>query len=146
LAELKGDVKHAETANALALHDFENLNYINIMNTIELNPSLTLLKEETTKVKHYSIARRFAEFAERQNNKRLAWFMISLLAQGVLFLPVPAALMYYYDAPIAVLIVTMIVFFANIIAGMGGSKTSVLIFLIGLSTIVHLAMIMLFVL
>jgi hypothetical protein len=115
------------------------------MNTIELNSSLNLTKEEEA-VKHESIVKRFAKFAESQHDKRLAWFMISLLAQSVLILPIPAALMYYYDAPIWVLVVTVLTFFANIIAGMGGSRINALIFLAGFSTLIHLAMILFFVL
>ncbi|MBS1530637.1 MAG: hypothetical protein JSU01_10040 [Bacteroidetes bacterium] len=115
------------------------------MNTIELNHPIDLAKKETAE-KNASLLKRFADFAESQKDKRLGWFMVSLLAQSVLFLPVPAALMYYYDAPIWVLAVTVLTFFANIIAGMGGSKINVLIFLAGFSTLIHLAMIAFFVL
>ncbi|HVS92165.1 MAG TPA: hypothetical protein VHE59_09050 [Mucilaginibacter sp.] len=114
------------------------------MNTIELNSSLELGNKETAQ-NNESIVKRFARFAATQSDKRLGWFMVSLLAQSVLFLPVPAALMYYYDAPIWVLAVTVVTFFANIIAGMGGSKINVLIFLAGFSTIIHIAMILFYV-
>lgn len=115
------------------------------MNTIELNTSFEITKTATAE-KHESIVKRFAKFAESQNDKRLGWFMISLLAQSVLFLPVPAALIYYYDASIWVLAVTVLTFFANIIAGMGGSKINVLIFLAGFGIFIHLAMILFYVL
>jgi hypothetical protein len=109
------------------------------MNSIELNTSLDL--EETSKGP-YSLIRRFNEFSEAQSSKRLGLFMVSLLAQSVLLLPVPAVLMYYYDAPVSVLAISVLLFFVNLVAGMGGSKTSVLIFLIGLSTLVNLGLIL----
>jgi hypothetical protein len=115
------------------------------MNTIELEPSATLVKAEAIERPH-SILERFEVFAESQKDKRLGWFMISLLAQAVIFVPVPAALMYYCDASILVLATTMVLFFANIIAGMGGSKIGVLMALIAITTIVHIAMILAYVL
>lgn len=115
------------------------------MNSIELNSSIDLEKEETRKVS-YSIIKRFVEFGEAQNSRRLGLFMVSLLAQSVLLLPVPAVLMYYYNASVAVLAISVLLFFANIVAGMGGSKTSVLIFLIGVSVVVNLVMILWYVL
>jgi hypothetical protein len=111
------------------------------MNSIELNTSLDLEKKETSKGP-YSLIRRFNKFSEAQSSKRLGLFMVSLLAQSVLLLPVPAVLMYYYDAPVSVLAISVLLFFVNLVAGMGGSKTSVLIFLIGLSAIVNLGLIL----
>lgn len=111
------------------------------MNSIELNTSFDLEKKETKKGP-YSLIKRFNEFSEAQSDKRLGLFMVSLLAQSVLFLPVPAVLMYYYNAPVSVLAVSVLLFFINLVAGMGGSKTSVLIFLIALSIIVNLGLIL----
>ncbi len=115
------------------------------MNTIELEPSATLVKTEAIE-RPDSTLKRFAAFAESQKDKRLGWFMISLLAQAVIFLPVPAALMYYYDASISVLAITVLLFFANLVVGMAGSKINVLIALIAITTIVHIAMIVAYVL
>ena len=115
------------------------------MNTLKLQPSIHENNTETTG-KTYSISKRLQAFFESQKDKRLAWFMISLLAQSVLILPVPAALIYYYSAPESILVVTLTLFFANIIAGMGGSKTSILISLVVLDVIAHVIMILAFVL
>jgi len=115
------------------------------MNTIELNPAVDLTNEETS-TKTLTIAEKFAAFAASQADKRTAWFLVSILAQGVLFLPLPAFLMYYYNAPIVVLATTLVLFFANIIAGMGGSKIGTLIVLLALSVVVHIGMIVLCVL
>jgi hypothetical protein len=60
-------------------------------------------------------------FADKQADSKTLWFIVSLIAQGVLFLPVPAALIYYFQAPLAVLAVTLGLYFANIISGMGGA-------------------------
>ncbi len=115
------------------------------MNTIELEPSATLVKAEAIE-KQDSILKRFEAFAESQKDKRLGWFMISLLAQAVLFLPIPAALMYYYDASISVLAITVALFFVNLVAGMAGSKINVLMILIAITTIVNIAMILAYIL
>lgn len=116
------------------------------MNTIELNPAVKLTNQETGTKATLSFVEKFTAFAASQKNNRTAWFLVSILAQGVLFLPVPAFLMYYYNAPIVVLATTLVLFFANIIAGMGGSKIGTLIFLLAFSIVVHIAMIVLCVL
>ena len=115
------------------------------MNTLKLNPSVKLAKEETAK-KPYSIYQRFNDFAEGQNEKRAAWYLISILGPGVLILPVPAALIYYYNAPAWTVAITVTLFFASVVVGMGGSNIRVLIALLGLNIIVHLLMIAIFVL
>lgn len=114
------------------------------MNTLKLD-RLAHLPAEASIENNTGIWNKFMDFADGQSKNRTAWFLVSLLFQGVLLLPVPAALMYYYDAPIYVLAVTMIFFFANIIAGMGGSSIRVLIALFGISVLVHLLMIAVFI-
>jgi len=64
-------------------------------------------------------------FADSQAESKTLWYLVSLIAQGVLFLPLPAALIYFYNAPVMILAVTLILYFANIIAGMGGSNIRV---------------------
>jgi len=54
-------------------------------------------------------------------------------------------LMYYYDAPIFVLAVTMVLFFANIIAGMGGSGIRILLNFFAASVLIHLVMVAVFI-
>ncbi|HEY4198245.1 MAG TPA: hypothetical protein VGM63_22045 [Mucilaginibacter sp.] len=115
------------------------------MNTIKLNSSINLDKEETA-AKPYSIYKKFIDFADSQTEKRAAWFLISILGPGVLFLPIPAALMYYYDASVWTLAVTVVLFFASLVVGMGGSKIGVLIALLGVNIIVHISLILMYVL
>lgn len=83
-------------------------------------------------------------WADKQAPSRTLWFMVSLMVQGVLFLPVPAILLYYFSAPVAILAVTLGLFFSNIIAGMGGAGIRVMLGLFACSVIVHLLMILIF--
>jgi hypothetical protein len=76
----------------------------------------------------------------QQPNKTL-WYIVSLIAQGVLFLPVPAALIYYFNAPVYILAITLFMYFANIIAGMGGAGIRITLSFFLLSVFVHLTMI-----
>lgn len=85
-------------------------------------------------------------FADRQVKYRTAWFLISLVFQGVFFLPVPAALTFYYGAPVYILGITLLLFFANVIAGMGGSGIRTMLTLFAVSIIVHLAMVLIYIL
>lgn len=115
------------------------------MNTIELNPTAGLADKQVeakNKILFYS---RFKEFAESQAKNRAGWFMASLLWQGVLCLPVPAFLLYYYNAPIWVLFITVLLFFINLVAGMAGTKTTTVIGLLAAGTLVNLAMVAAFV-
>nr|WP_067058502.1 hypothetical protein [Mucilaginibacter sp. L294] len=83
-------------------------------------------------------------WADRQTPNRTLWFMVSLIAQGVLFLPIPAVLLYYFHAPIAILAVTLGLFFSNIIAGMGGAGIRVMLGFFAFSILTHLLMIIVF--
>jgi hypothetical protein len=85
-------------------------------------------------------------FTESQAKSKTAWYILSMIAQGVLFLPIPAVLLYYFNAPIFVLVITLGLFFANIIAGMGGAGIRALISLFAASIIIHLIMLMIFIL
>jgi len=115
------------------------------MNTIEINSPGGLVDEEAAE-KHVSLYKRLTVFAEAQAGNRLGWYMGSLLFQGVLCLPVPAFLMYYYHAPIWVLVVTVLLFFSNLVAGMCDSKINVLMNLLVGGILVHIAMVLFFIL
>ncbi len=115
------------------------------MTTFKLNAPTAHWHNETSAQSNEGIYNKFMAFAASQNKYRTAWFLTSLVAQSVLFLPVPAILIYYYNAPIAILVVTMSLFFANVIAGMGGSGIKYMIALFALSVVVHLLMILAFI-
>ncbi|WP_454803249.1 hypothetical protein [Mucilaginibacter phyllosphaerae] len=91
-----------------------------------------------------SLLTKITAWADQQAPNRTLWFMVSLIAQGVLFLPVPAVLLYYFHAPLAVLAVTLGLFFSNIIAGMGGAGIRVMLGFFAFSILAHLLMIIVF--
>src|SRR5579863_996707 len=74
-----------------------------------------------TSEKRVGLRDKFTAFADRQQDRKVIWFFLALTVQGIFFLPMPAALMYYYNASIIVLLITMFCFFTNIIAYMGGA-------------------------
>ena len=85
-------------------------------------------------------------FADSQAKIKTQWFMISLIVQGVFFLPLPAFFSFYYGAPVYILFITLALFFANIITGMGGSAIRVILCLFALSIMVHLLMLIIYML
>jgi hypothetical protein len=101
--------------------------------------------QPATQAHKSSMYTKFMAFADGQSEHRTMWFYVSMVAQGVFLLPVPAALMYYYNAPIIVLIITLFLYFANIISGMGGAGTRVLLSLFALSVLIHIVMVAIFV-
>lgn len=102
--------------------------------------------EEHNQTNEVSLYTKWLRFTDSQAQHKTMWFMVSLMAQGVLFLPVPAVLLYYFNAPIIVLAVTLTLFFANIIAGMGGLGIRAIISLFAISTAIHLLMLAIFIL
>lgn len=113
------------------------------MATLKLNTSAHW--SNNTEIQNHETAwRKFITFADGQTKHRTIWFLVSLMVQGVLLLPVPAVLMYYYNAPIIVLAVTMTLFFASVISGMGGSGIRIMISLFALSVLVNLLMLAVF--
>lgn len=97
-------------------------------------------------VKTNSLWTKWITLADSQAPRKTLWFMVSLISQGVLFLPIPALLIYYLNAPIFVLGITLVLFFINFIAGMGGSNIRTTLTLFALSIAVHLSMLIIFLL
>ena len=92
-----------------------------------------------------NIWKKLVAFTDSQAKVKTQWFMISLIVQGVFFLPLPAALSFYYGAPVYLLLITLGLFFANIISGMGGAGIRVIGGLLATSIIVHLLMLVLYI-
>lgn len=113
------------------------------MATLTHNP-VSWAKPETNKT-NTNILTKWLAFADGQNKNKLLWFLVSLMVQGVFFLPIPAVLSYYYGAPVYLLAITLPLFFANIITGMGGSGIRTTLFLFALSVMVHLCMLIAYV-
>lgn len=83
---------------------------------------------------------KYLEFADNQRSNRTLWFFISLMVHATVFLPLPILLVGYFDAPVGLIAITMICFFTNFVANMGGSgiRTTLTCFLA--SSVIHLMM------
>jgi hypothetical protein len=92
-----------------------------------------------------SIWAKLLNIVDGQAEHKTIWFLFSLIFQGVLFLPIPAVLMYYYHAPIIVLPITFGFYLGNIIVGMGGSGIRVVLGFQLLSMLVNLSMLALYI-
>jgi len=79
-------------------------------------------------------------FIQSQAKNKTFWFLLSLVFQGVFFLPLPALLIYYFNAPTLIVIITLTLFFANIIAGMGGAGIKTLLKLFAASIAIQVLM------
>jgi len=79
-------------------------------------------------------------FFEKQAKFETGWFLLSLMLQGIFCLPVPAVLIYYFHAPVYIVVVTLGLFFANIIAGMASIGVRAIILLLTASVVIHLAL------
>lgn len=86
---------------------------------------------------------KYLAYADGQSSNRTLWFFISLSIHATIFLPLPILLIGYFNAPVAILGVTMVSFFANFVANMGGSgiRTTLTCFIA--SIIIHLSMVIL---
>src|ERR1700761_5971775 len=68
-----------------------------------------------------TIHEKYLAFVRRENKDKTVWFVLALALQGTLILPVPAVLLFYYKAPIYVLVITLLTYFPNLITAMTGS-------------------------
>jgi hypothetical protein len=105
----------------------------------------TLLHANATQHTSINLWSKLLTAADSQADNKTAWFLVSLIFQGVLFLPIPAVLMYYYNASIIVLPVTFGLFMSNIIVGMGGSNIRVVLGMILLSIIANFTMLAIYI-
>ena len=94
----------------------------------------------TTKPNKLTVFDRWLRLEDTQAENKTMWYLVSMVVQGVFFLPIPAFLIYYYHASVFVIIITMVLFFANIIAGMGGYGIRVLMSIFAISVLVHVFM------
>jgi hypothetical protein len=87
---------------------------------------------------------KWAVFFDSQKKNTTAWFLISMMVQGILFLPIPAVLIYSFNAPAIILIFTLGLFFANIIAGMSNAGVKTIIYLFAAGVIMNLSLLAIF--
>jgi hypothetical protein len=110
-----------------------------------LTARTTLQGQSETQQSTGNIWNKLIAFTDSQAKVKTQWFMISLIVQGVFFLPLPAALSFYYGAPAYMLFITLGLFFANIISGMGGAGIRVTMGLLATSILVHLLMLAIYI-
>ena len=91
------------------------------MASFQTHTTMNLAHDVRVQEAHHSLLDRFNAFADGQKQHKTILFFIALAVQGIFFLPLPAVLSFYYDAPSAILFITMGCFFTNIIAFMGGA-------------------------
>jgi len=106
---------------------------------ISLNPD----QKHTSQKQTSNLWTKWLAVADSQAKNKAVWFVASLVIMGVLFLPLPAVLIYSYNAPIMVLVISMVLFFSNFIAGMGGSgiRTTLSLFAVSIVTYITMAVI-----
>ena len=80
---------------------------------------------------------------DTQANKKTMWFTLSLIVQGV-FLPIPTYLIFYDHAPVFLGILSLMLYFSNMIAGMGGDSIRVTISIFVISVLTHLTMLLVY--
>jgi hypothetical protein len=80
------------------------------MATLKTNLTTNWAKVARTNENHVSLWNKFTVFADSQHERKAMWYFLALAVQGIFFLPLPAFLMYYYNASIIVLLITLTCF------------------------------------
>lgn len=110
------------------------------MATLETNASAAWATAAHTNNPRFSLWNKFTAFADSQHERKTMWYFLALVVQGIFFLPLPAFLMYYYNAPIIVLLITLTCFFTSIIACMGGAGIRSVLLLSAASILIQVIM------
>ena len=80
-----------------------------------------LADEKLPEVKSPTVHEKYLAFVRREDKDKTVWFVLAMALQGLLILPVPAILLFYYNAPVYVLAITLLTYFPNLITAMSGS-------------------------
>jgi len=97
-------------------------------------------KKMEIRFKNNAALNKWVAFTDGQAKNRALWYMASLVFQGVLCLPIPAALVFYFNASPICTGITVLLFFSTMVAGMCGSGIRTIIFFILLSLMVNLCL------
>ncbi len=116
---------------------------ISTMATIKTSLPQNWAQTEALSNNNLNIWSKLAAFADTQKPNRTLWFFLNLTVHGVFILPLPVVLIYYFGAPVAILGITMTLFFINIVANMGGSGIRTTLGLFAASIAIHLLMVLL---
>ena len=115
------------------------------MTTLKLSPLNNWIANQFISTQKNDIYNKWKAFTNSQAATKTQWYLISMMVQGVLFLPIPAVLMYYYNASIIVLPITFGLYLANIIVGMGGSSIRAVVGLFLFSVLINLTILALYI-
>jgi len=108
----------------------------------------TTIPVSTTHIKEHNIGfnpvKLYCRFADSQKKNQTLWWFVSLMVHGNLLLAIPAAMIYYYHAPIAILGITVMGFFLNLVLFMGGSGIRVTLASFFMSLIFNISMLLIY--
>ena len=93
-----------------------------------------------------TIHEKYLAFVRRENKDKTVWFVLAMVLQGTLILPVPAILLFYYNAPIYVLAITLLTYFPNLITAMTGSGLRVTLAIFAGSLLINWGMLLYYIL
>ncbi|RFZ85156.1 hypothetical protein DYU05_06030 [Mucilaginibacter terrenus] len=88
----------------------------------------------------------YLKFVDSQKNYRTMWWFVNLMVHGNLVLAVPAVVIYYFNAPVVLLGITVLGFFGNLVANMGGAGIRVTLTAFFASLIVNLGILLYYIL
>jgi hypothetical protein len=90
-----------------------------------------------------SLWARWHALEDTQAKRKTMWFTLSLIVQGI-FLPIPAYLIFYEHAPVFLEVLSVLLYFSNMIGGMGGDSIRVTISIFVISVLTHLTMLLVY--
>lgn len=117
------------------------------MDTLKTNMPAWAIADEQKADDHveWKLIKKFNHFADGQAKNHTLWWFVNLMVHGNLVLAVPAVLIYYFHAPIWLLVVTFVCFFSTFVANMcgGGIRATLATFFISL--LIHSGLILYYV-
>lgn len=85
-----------------------------------------------------SLWTKYLNFADSQKPNHLGWFLVSIIIHSTILVPLTFILVYSLGGYVLpCLAVSMVMFFANIVANMSSASTRFTIFIFGLSLLIH---------
>lgn len=85
-----------------------------------------------------SLLNSYYNFADKQKENHLGWFLISIALHAAFFVPLTFVTVYSLGGHvIPCLAASMLIFFANVVVNMSGMSTRVTILTFGLSLLIH---------
>ena len=93
-----------------------------------------------------TVHNKYLAFVKRQQPNQAGWVLLTMIMQGILTIPVPAILYFYYGAPIYVLVITLITYFPNLITAMTGSGLRITLAIFAASLLINWGMFLCYIL